>query len=292
MSLLEDRKCEWCKGPIPATARADAKTCKKSCRQQLQRYRVAPADSAAGASPLHFGYADPPYPGLADRYYSADERCAEVDHVELVRRLAAEFPAGWALSTSSAALEEVLCICREVLGRNQVRTAMWHKGPRSGVAYRARDAFEPVILFGGRPSKLGPRDKLENVLVWGGRQHSHPDALVGMKPAPFCEWLFRMLGALAGDFLTDLFPGSGSVMRAWLMYGGRDPNEQPPTLRLPFADLVTAPPIQNRLASTTSRLDEAGTRSTIGEPPQVERATRPPRDAGAVRQLALGVEGE
>jgi hypothetical protein len=42
---------------------------------------------------------------------------------------------------------------------------------------------------------------------------------VGAKPATFCYWLFDLLGALPGDELVDLFPGSGGVARAWHYYG-------------------------------------------------------------------------
>jgi hypothetical protein len=40
----------------------------------------------------------------------------------------------------------------------------------------------------------------------------------GAKPAAFCWWLFDLLGALPGDDLVDLFPGSGGVARAWGLY--------------------------------------------------------------------------
>lgn len=251
------RECAWCHGPIPPTARADATTCKKSCRQALQRARVAPAGGAAGATPLHFAYADPPYPGLANRYYSDDERCAEVDHAKLVAELCEKYEAGWALSTSAKALRSVLAVCPD-----DVRVAVWVRGSRKGVTYRARNAWEPLILWRGRPVRLEPQDTLDDVLIWGGRQHSHPDALVGMKSAAFAEWMFRQLGALAGDSLTDVYPGSGAIMRAWLSYGGRDPLAEAAAVqpRLPIEDLVLAPPKPNRLASTTSRLEEAASR--------------------------------
>lgn len=253
-SLEPGRLCAWCNGPIPSSARKDAETCSKKCRQARHRFRVAPAAEASGAEPMRFAYADPPYPGLARRYYSDDERCAEVDHRELVERLHRDYPQGWALSTSAAALREVLVLCPP-----GVRVAIWVKGSRAGESYRARNAYEPVIIWGGRQRLLSVSEDLDDVLIWGGRQHSHPDALVGMKPAPFAEWLFRQLGACAGDFLTDVFPGSGAVMRAWKEFGGRDPNEQTPTLRLPFEDIVSAPP--TRLASTSSRLEEAAQRA-------------------------------
>lgn len=247
--------CRWCGKQLPREGRKDRTTCSRACRQAHQRFRVAPAASAAGAQPLRFGYADPPYPGLAKRYYSHDPNCAEVDHAALIADLMARFPDGWALSTSAQAMREVLVLCPP-----GVRVAIWVKGSRAGESYRARNAYEPVILWGGRPRKMGPTEELDDVLLWGGRQHSHPDALVGMKPAPFAEWVFRQLGALAGDYLTDVFPGSGAMMRAWVAYGGRDPNEQETTAnpRLPFEDIVTAPPApRNRVGS---RLEEAAER--------------------------------
>jgi hypothetical protein len=39
-----------------------------------------------------------------------------------------------------------------------------------------------------------------------------------MKPAAFCEWVFRLLGAERQDSLTDFFPGSGAIARAWELY--------------------------------------------------------------------------
>lgn len=253
--LADQRTCAWCRGPIPLTSRRDAKTCSKPCRQALHRSRVEPAAEASGVEPMWFAYADPPYPGLARKYYSDDERCAEVDHAALIADLHARSPDGWALSTSADAFQDVLALCPR-----GVRVAIWVKGSRAGESWRARNAYEPVIIWGGRPRKLSVAEDLDDVLIWGGRQHSHPGALVGMKPAPFAEWLFRQLGAQAGDYLDDVFPGSGAVMRAWLAFGGRDPKADPPQQRLGIPDVVTAPP--RRLASTPSRLEEASERTT------------------------------
>lgn len=47
-----------------------------------------------------------------------------------------------------------------------------------------------------------------------------PDRVVGAKPAAFCRWMFDLLGALPVDDFTDLYPGSGGVMRAWRIYAG------------------------------------------------------------------------
>lgn len=162
---------------------------------------------------MSFAYADPPYPGLARRYYARDPRCAEVDHRELVGRLTDEYQDGWALSTSARALVEVLRICPA-----GVRVACWVKGSRAGVSYRARNAYEPLIVFRGRARRMTCNEVLDDVLIASGRQHSHPGALVGMKPAPFAAWMFGQLGALRGDALADIFPGSGAITRAWNLY--------------------------------------------------------------------------
>lgn len=215
MSFVDEvRSCEWCREPIPPRARKDAVTCSKSCRQARHRFRIPPAD--ATVNPLRFAYADPPYPTLSKRYYEDEESYAgEVDHAELVERLVRDYPDGWALSTSARALRPVLLLCPE-----DARVAIWVKGSRRGVSWRPRNAYEPVIVWGGRPRRMTCDEDLDDVLTWGGRQPSHPGALVGMKSAAFCEWMFRQLGAMAGDALTDVFPGSGAVTRAWQLYSG------------------------------------------------------------------------
>ena len=219
---MKERTCAWCGRPIRSAARRDAKTCSKPCRQAKSRFRVAPAGAVASV-PMTFAYADPPYPGLARKYYD----CEEVDHEQLVSRLMAEFPQGWALSTSSDALQDVLALCP-----TGVRVSAWVNGARPGVSMFARDAWEPLIRWGGRPRRLGPAEKLSNALIWGGRQPSHPGALVGMKPAAFAEWMFRQLGAMKGDTLVDLFPGSGAIQRAWAMFCGDEYSHDPSKLEL------------------------------------------------------------
>jgi hypothetical protein len=103
---------------------------------------------------------------------------------------------------------------------------------------------------------MEPTEKLDNTLAWGGRQHSHPDALVGMKPAAWCEWVFRMLGAQRGDELVDVFPGSGAVTRAWRLYAG-DPVVQ--------MTLFEPDPVEQR-SELPSRLEEARDRVEPSEP--------------------------
>lgn len=159
---------------------------------------------------MRFGYADPPYPGLARRYYQHEE----VDHAALIATLEREHPGGWALSTSSSpGLRVVLPLCPL-----DVRVCAFVRGERRSRAMRPRSAWEALIVRRGRPRLIEPAESCCDVLDWRGRQHSHPGALIGMKPAEFAAWLFRQLGALAGDELVDYFPGSGAIGRAWAMF--------------------------------------------------------------------------
>jgi hypothetical protein len=272
-SIVSVRTCAWCRGPLPALARRDALTCSKACRQAKSRFRVTPA--AATGKPLCFGYADPPYPGLAKRYYN----CPEVDHRALIASLVERFPDGWALSTSSKALQYVLSLCPD-----DVRVCVWNRAPRRSRAYRPRDSWEPLIVRGGRPRLILPSEDIRNTLAASGRQHTHPGALVGMKPAAFCEWMFVQLGALAGDELVDLFPGSGAVGRAWKLYTSS------PAAATHEPSCSTNATRRTELAATrrdrpdpTRRTPPAATRRTSRIPTRRGSST-PTRRAGPPRQ--------
>lgn len=55
-----------------------------------------------------------------------------------------------------------------------------------------------------------------------GVRLTDPGRVVGAKPAVFIRWMFDLLGAEPQDDFTDLFPGSGGVMRAWEMFSGAE----------------------------------------------------------------------
>jgi hypothetical protein len=59
----------------------------------------------------------------------------------------------------------------------------------------------------------------EDALDYRGRYDSAHRAMVGMKPPQYAVWMFGQLGARHGDTLDDLYPGSGSIGRAWTLYG-------------------------------------------------------------------------
>lgn len=172
------------------------------------------------SDPARLAYADPPYPGWADRYIDHPDYAGEVDHEELIERLLPYD--GWALSTSSRSLKYVLSLCPDY-----VRVIVWVKNT-------VRYAWEPVIVAPARNPDPG-RGQLRDWL------HCEPDAyqwrpapeghVIGAKPAPFCRWLFQWLGANPVDSFDDLFPGSGAVGRAWEEFSAQPALPAEPTMR-------------------------------------------------------------
>ncbi|MDD7963324.1 hypothetical protein [Microbacterium thalli] len=55
-----------------------------------------------------------------------------------------------------------------------------------------------------------------------GARTTEPGRVVGAKPAAFCRWMFDLLGAEPQDEFSDLFAGSGGVMRAWDTFAGKE----------------------------------------------------------------------
>jgi hypothetical protein len=243
--------CLWCARRLPFDKRADAKYCKKACRQAAWRARIAGCSEERAARPLRLAYADPPYPGKSDLYKGEPSYAGEVDIGPLLSRLQ-EYD-GWALSTSAAALPQVLAEC--VARRLTVRVAAWSRRPRPHKTARILSGWEPVVFAGGRPiipprypsdtSTVDVRTQANDIAGADGqplekapsagparplqvsdtllgvnsrRRPTLPGNCIGMKPPLFCEWIFKLLGALPGDTLDDLFPGSGIVTRSWKDY--------------------------------------------------------------------------
>lgn len=213
----ETRVCDWCRGEISNTSRVDAITCSKRCRQARHRFLRGGVARRPTTDPLRLAYADPPYPGMAKRYYAEHpDYAGEVDHRELVSHLAT-FD-GWALSTSARSLPDVLALC--VAQGLRVRVAAWLRGHRPTVSAWPMSAWEPVVFAGGRqePSRV---DRVDALTYFQRPRLADPFRVVGAKPAAFVWWLFDLLGALPGDTFDDLFPGSGRVAQAWLVYESR-----------------------------------------------------------------------
>ncbi|HMB37396.1 MAG TPA: hypothetical protein VKV41_25340 [Methylomirabilota bacterium] len=162
---------------------------------------------------MRFAYADPPYPGYAG-YYPEQ---TEVDQPRLIHQLVHEYPDGWALSTKSSALRELLPLCPD-----DVRVLAWVKPYtpfRAGVTVAY--AWEPVLVRGGRKR---PRTE-DTVRDWHLESASlNGRILIGAKPPGFCHWVLDVLYALPGDEIVDLFPGTGAFTRA--MTARLDPPRQ------------------------------------------------------------------
>jgi hypothetical protein len=206
--------CEWCRRPIPALSRTgrrrreDSKTCGKRCRQASWRFGHRGARFTVSDRPLRLAYADPPYPGNAGLYREHPDYGGEVDHRDLVERLVADYPDGWALSTSAEALRWVWPLCPE---RSWVGAYVKPTPPRE--AHRPHRAWEAVIFYGGRQRPSGA--PMVRDWVYATTLRGFPGRVIGMKPPDFCWWLFDCLNAQPHDELVDLFPGSGAVALAW-----------------------------------------------------------------------------
>jgi hypothetical protein len=210
--------CGWCRR-VQVSARA--RFCGRKCRQAAFRLRrSAPYAAASDERRLVMAYADPPYPGTAKKYYGDHpDFGGEVDHAELLsslerRRTSGEI-AGWALSTSSKALGNVLSLMPASAIEADYKLCSWHKMVGAGDGKR-HDFWEPLIVIPGRPWRNG----FQNVLA-AAPARLGGEKLVGRKPIRFCAWLFDALGMSPGDDLDDIFPGTGGVLRAWLHLSSR-----------------------------------------------------------------------
>lgn len=203
----DGRKCGWCRGRILETAKSSSVFCSKNCRQTAFRLRRRVLAMERDGEPKRIAYADPPYPGMAKRFYQHEASYAgEVDHQALIQSLVDGYD-GWALSTSAAALKEtkILEWCPK-----GIRICPWIKanGPHPDTR-GIHNLWEPLIVFEARREKPGKRDYLIAKPARGGGD------LPGRKPIAFCAWMFGLIGMHPGDSFVDLFPGSGVVGRSW-----------------------------------------------------------------------------
>jgi hypothetical protein len=207
-SPLRNATCGWCGLELAATKGRPPVYCGKDCRQRAFRLRCRRRVSSPlqAERRIRVAYADPPYPGLAARYYRCEPSFAgEVDHAALISSLLEDYPDGWALSTSMRALRDLLPLCPE-----RAHVCPWVKPIGVPRATRGlHTTWEPLIVVGGRQRPPGVRDWLRAKPAIGG------GTLPGRKPLAFCAFLFDALGLEAGDELVDLFPGTGIVARAW-----------------------------------------------------------------------------
>jgi hypothetical protein len=162
---------------------------------------------------VRYAYADPPYLGLADKFYGRlHPEAAEYDdpatHQRLIDRLCGEFPDGWAMSLHSPSLRAILPMCPA-----DVRVMAWVKpfaSYKKGV--NPGYAWEPVILRGGRRRTDGSELTVSDYCAVPITLRR---GFIGAKPERFVWWVLAALGVQRDDEFIDLFPGSGAVSRAW-----------------------------------------------------------------------------
>jgi hypothetical protein len=226
--------CLWCRVELPATP--GRRYCSQRCRQAAFRLRQRRQVIAAAEAPGRFCYADPPYPGLARRYYGREpDFGGEVDHPALIAQLKAGGFTGWALSTSMRALRQVLPLCPE-----GAHVLPWCKP--GGVPKTTRGlhvCWEPLIVVGGRQVPPGRRDFLVAHPARGAAGCERAE-LPGRKPLAFCAFLFDSLGMRPGDELVDLFPGTGIISRAWAALSSAASADAPELSLLEHGDVSPA----------------------------------------------------
>lgn len=159
-------------------------------------------------------YADPPYLGLAVKFYGDHPEAAIYDtlagHRDLIARLVTDYSDGWALSCTSGNLHDILPLCPR-----EARIGAWVKPfasfkPGVNPGY----TWEPLIWCGGR--KIG-RERA-TVRDYCATSITLQRGFKGAKPTAFCRWVFDLLGMEPTDEFHDLFPGSGAVGKAWAFF--------------------------------------------------------------------------
>lgn len=212
------RCCVWCHEPLPLELRADARTCGPVCRKRLHRFAKHINALERADRALRVAVADPPYPGRAVLYRGHRDYRGEVNLDELLDELTT-FD-GWALATSAhPGLRQVLALAER--RRLDVRVATWLRGERPQARARALCTWEPVIYSPAR-SLVQAEPPLDGLIYSPRARGGDPEWVIGAKPAPWWDWVFRLVGARAGDDFTDLFPGSGGGQRAWALAGEKE----------------------------------------------------------------------
>lgn len=171
---------------------------------------------------MKIGYADPPYPGCAHMYKDHPDYAGEVDHAHLVERLQSEFD-GWVLHTHVGGLR--MMERAHILPEDGIRICQWVK-PFAAFKRNVPVAFtyEPVIIKACRKPTVSHRVVMRDYIECPITMRR---GLTGAKPAKVCFWAFEVVGAIPSDEMSDMYPGSGAVTRAWDAWRGRfEPEEQ------------------------------------------------------------------
>lgn len=162
-------------------------------------------------------YADPPYLGLAEKFYG-DPTFDSIDaHAALFDFLEQKADA-WAYSLHAPTLRGILAVAPP-----DARIGAWVK-PFASFKLGVNPAYtwEPVLFKSVRSNDVNTltvRDHVACNIVPGA-------GFKGTKPKLFCFWLFELLGAAPSDNFADLFPGSGAVSEAWNEWCGRPTRQE------------------------------------------------------------------
>lgn len=124
---------------------------------------------------------------------------------------------GWVLHASATPTS--MAVLAPLVAMTEARWMSWVKGfaafkKNVSVAY----AWEPVIIKAGRKPVVSKRLVMRD---WIQESITLKRGLTGAKPEAVCHWAFEMVGARPDDTMTDIFPGSGAVTRAWTTWQGK-----------------------------------------------------------------------
>lgn len=166
---------------------------------------------------MKIAYADPPYIGCAHLYRDQESYAGEADHAELIERLQSDYD-GWVLH--AAATPKSMAVLAPLVEKIEgARWMSWVKGfaafkKNVSVAY----AWEPVIVKAARKPVVSKRLVMRD---WIQESITLRRGLTGAKPEAVCHWAFEMVGAHPDDELSDLYPGTGAVTKAWATWRGK-----------------------------------------------------------------------
>ena len=172
---------------------------------------------------MRLAYADPPYPGCAHLYKDHPDFAGEVDHRDLVCRLQDKFD-GWVLHTHVPGLR--MMERNHILPEgDEIRICQWVE-PFAAFKRNVPVGYasEPVIIKAARKpvvsKRITPlRDFFQGETV--RESIAMKRGLTGAKPEPVVHWALEVLGAHPDDDFHDLYPGTGSVLKAWKNWQGK-----------------------------------------------------------------------
>lgn len=154
---------------------------------------------------MRFAYADPPYFGMGKKMYGALHPDAEIwddkrSHIDLVGRLADEYPDGWVLSCNPRDLAWLYAECP-----TDARVGAWTKTFHQIRPTTTQFSWEPVIFRGGRID--GKRKPM--VRDWLSCPIAMKKGLQGAKPDKFNQWVLDLMAFdTSEDEMDEIFPGT------------------------------------------------------------------------------------